>query len=360
MLRVPQPGPLPGAAAVATPVDPVAPGHVPPAHVLARPHPHDVRIGRIDGDIADGIGRLVVENGRPGDARVRGLPDATGSNRDVPGGGVLGVDRDVGDAAAHQRRADPAQREALGGLVDDGGVGGRGLGGLRARPRRSAGREGQGRDRERRESEGIHPGSGQPPGGDRRREGTVESASDRGAVHARGLGCGVRCGGGGRRVRWKWIARGWSPQGGGTSKQSEPARVQRHTQSSRQEATIMNTHRQYIITLTILLAAGTASCDIPPVAPEIPTATTVPTPAAAPHPVGRRRRRDSPPIPVHHRSDGTRVHARCAPESSPRPTAGPESWRAATWRTSSGNRAQSAVEASSTTIGRMCWTTCSS
>ena len=39
----------------------------------------------------------------------------------------------------------------------------------------------------------------------------------------------------------------------------------------------MNTHRRYIIIFSALVAAGTASCDIPPVAPEIPTAT----PAAA-------------------------------------------------------------------------------
>ena len=46
----------------------------------------------------------------------------------------------------------------------------------------------------------------------------------------------------------------------------------------------MNTQRQYIIALIAPVAAGTASCDIPPVAPEVPTATTVASSDDAPDP----------------------------------------------------------------------------
>ena len=46
----------------------------------------------------------------------------------------------------------------------------------------------------------------------------------------------------------------------------------------------MNTHRQNVITILALLAVSSASCDIPPVAPEMPTATTVPAVAAASDP----------------------------------------------------------------------------
>ena len=43
----------------------------------------------------------------------------------------------------------------------------------------------------------------------------------------------------------------------------------------------MNTHRHTLITFLALVAVSTASCDILPVAPEIPTATTFPAAAAA-------------------------------------------------------------------------------
>ena len=159
---------MPGAAAVAALVDAVAPGHVPPAHVFTGADPHNVRIGRIDGDGADRIRWLIVKDGRPGDARVRGLPHAAGADRNVPGGGVVGVNGDVRDAAAHQRRADFAEREVLGGLCDEGGVGLRGLGG-----RAVCGAEGEG---------GRDEGGGSRPGR------VVEHGSDCGAVHACGLG----------------------------------------------------------------------------------------------------------------------------------------------------------------------------
>ena len=196
VLRGCEAGLVPGAAAVAAHVHAVAPGHVAPAHILSRAHPHNVRIGRVDRDGADRVGRLIVKDGRPRYARVRGLPDAAGTDRDVPGGGVAWVDRDVGDAAAHERRTDFAEGEALGGLRDEGDVGLHGLGG---RPVWCGGERGS-RDE----------------GGDGRQGRVVEHGSRRGAGHGCGLVCRVTCGGGtGRRVGWKWTARGWWPQGGG-------------------------------------------------------------------------------------------------------------------------------------------------
>ena len=149
---------LPCAAAVPAPVDPVAPRHVPPAHVFARADPHNVGIGRVDGDVADGIRGVIVEDRGPGGARVRGLPDAAGADSDVPGGGVAGVDRDVGDAAAHQGRADSAEREVGGGFGDDGGVGW----GLGVKPGRRAdvGKDGQWKGMQGRPSRTRGSGSG--------------------------------------------------------------------------------------------------------------------------------------------------------------------------------------------------------
>ena len=153
-----EPHVLPGAAAVAAPVDPVAPRYMPAAHVFTRTDPHNVRIGRVDRDVADGIGGVIVEDRGPGGARVRGLPDAAGSDRDVPGGRVVGVDGDVGDAAAHQGRADSAEREAGGGFGDEVGVGW----GLGVKPGRRAdvGKDGQWKGMQGRPSRTRESGSG--------------------------------------------------------------------------------------------------------------------------------------------------------------------------------------------------------
>ena len=175
--------------AVPAPVDAVPPRHVPPAHVFAGPDPHDVGVGGVDGDRTDGVRRLIVKDGRPGDPRIHGLPDAARSDRDVPGGRVVGVDRDVRDAPSHERRADSAQREPLGGLSDEGDVGLRGLGGGAVR--------GGGERRQR--GDGEKGGEGGGPG-------DVAARGWRGrAVHAVRPGCSVRCGGG--------VGRGGVPRG---------------------------------------------------------------------------------------------------------------------------------------------------
>jgi len=103
---------LPVLAAVSGAVDSVAVGDAALAVVLARADPDDVGIGRIDGDAADGIAALVVEDRLPRDARVVGLPDIPRADRDVPVVGIARVDGDVADASRHQCRADAAEFQA--------------------------------------------------------------------------------------------------------------------------------------------------------------------------------------------------------------------------------------------------------
>ena len=111
-----EPHVLPGLAAVTASVDAVAIPDVASAHVLTRPHPHDVGGVRIDRDAADRVGALVVEDRLPRGARVGRLPDAATSDCDVTHAVILRVDRDVGDAPGHQRGADAAQLESLEGV----------------------------------------------------------------------------------------------------------------------------------------------------------------------------------------------------------------------------------------------------
>ncbi len=155
VLGVLQPHVRPRLAAVQALVDAVAVADVAPAHVLAGADPDGFGIRRVERDAPDRVRRLIVEDRRPGGARVPGLPHAARSNRDVPGGPSLRVNRNVADAARHDGGADVAQREAREKLGRDergwrgrlhrrpGGLGGgralrrlglRGLGGLR-RPR---------------------------------------------------------------------------------------------------------------------------------------------------------------------------------------------------------------------------------
>ena len=103
---------LPAPPAVQAAVDAVPEPHVASADVLAGPDPDRARLARIDREAADRVARLVLEHGGPGRPAVLRLPDAAAPDGHVPGARILVVDRDVRDAARHERRADRAEREA--------------------------------------------------------------------------------------------------------------------------------------------------------------------------------------------------------------------------------------------------------
>src|SRR5205823_4836878 len=76
LLAVAQAEMLPGLAGVGGFVDAVAGGEVGAAQSFAAAHVNNFGIGGRDGQRADGLRGLIVENGRPGLAGVGGLPDA--------------------------------------------------------------------------------------------------------------------------------------------------------------------------------------------------------------------------------------------------------------------------------------------
>jgi hypothetical protein len=103
----------PGLTAVDRLVDAVAPRRALSVVRLARAGPHDVAVGRRDGDIAnrERSARL-VEHGLPGDAVVHGLEEPARRGGHEDGGGVARRHIDVVDAAAERRGPDVAPREA--------------------------------------------------------------------------------------------------------------------------------------------------------------------------------------------------------------------------------------------------------
>ena len=72
----------------------------------------DVRIGRGDGEGADGAGRLVVEDRLPGAAGVGGLPDAAVVDADVEDVRLAG-NAGRADGAAAAERADHPPAHAV-------------------------------------------------------------------------------------------------------------------------------------------------------------------------------------------------------------------------------------------------------
>jgi len=119
VLRLPEAGVRPGLAAVQALVDTVAGADVTAADVLPGPHPDRLVIARVDRQAADRVGRLLVEDGRPGRAAVLRLPHAARPDGDVPDVAVLWMDGDVADPPRHDRRPDVAEGQAgERGLVD--------------------------------------------------------------------------------------------------------------------------------------------------------------------------------------------------------------------------------------------------
>ena len=80
---------------------------------LARAHPDDVRIMRIDRDVADGDGGLVIENRSPGGAAVGGLEQAARGGGDVDQRRIAGNAFESRDAAAHGSRTDVSPLQAF-------------------------------------------------------------------------------------------------------------------------------------------------------------------------------------------------------------------------------------------------------
>ena len=134
-LRLAQPRVREGLAAVGGLVDPVAERRTLPVVGLAGAHPHDVRVGRRDRDVAHRVRPVAVEDGTEGGPVVRGLPEPSRREADEVGVGVLRVDREVIHPAALPERPDRPPRERpqygvvalvhqrLFGLLGEGGAG---------------------------------------------------------------------------------------------------------------------------------------------------------------------------------------------------------------------------------------------
>ena len=100
---------LPGLAAVGGLVNAVAPGRTLAIVGFAGADPDDRRIGRRDGDVADGGDAFLVEDRLPGGAIVGGFPDAAGSHADKNNIRIAFDDCEIVDAAAHDRGTDFAE-----------------------------------------------------------------------------------------------------------------------------------------------------------------------------------------------------------------------------------------------------------
>ena len=83
------------------------------ADIFTRADPNDVRIVGIDGYVTNGVGFLFVKNRGPGDAGIFRFPHSPRAHGDIPGITLLRMYGDIGDAAAHQGRADTAELQTL-------------------------------------------------------------------------------------------------------------------------------------------------------------------------------------------------------------------------------------------------------
>src|SRR5262249_25533373 len=116
---------LPRLAAIVGAVDAIAVADAALAVVLAGADPDGFGVLGVEGDGADGVGALVVEEGVPGGAGVGGLPDPARGDGDVPGGAVLRMNRKRGNASGREGRPEGAQPESADGTGAEGVVCGR-------------------------------------------------------------------------------------------------------------------------------------------------------------------------------------------------------------------------------------------
>ena len=112
VLRVFQALVNPGFTAVFRSVNTVAEANMPPTDILSCPNPNNMRIGRVDSYVTNGIAAFLFKDRLPGDAGVTGFPYATGTHGDIPNAQILGVPSDISYASRHKRRADIAPFQA--------------------------------------------------------------------------------------------------------------------------------------------------------------------------------------------------------------------------------------------------------
>ena len=103
---------LPGAAGVFALVDAIAKGDAALVVVFAGAHPDNRRILGIDGDGADGVGAVGIEDRRPGSAVVVREEDAAGSFGDQIMAGTIGKDGELRHAAGDESGSDIAHAQA--------------------------------------------------------------------------------------------------------------------------------------------------------------------------------------------------------------------------------------------------------
>ncbi len=136
----------PGLPGVIRTIDAVAEGDISADAGFAGSRVNDVRIGIRDRDAADGRGSLFFEKGIPGDAAVRGLPDAARDGAKVISIGLTGNAGD-GQCAAAAKRTDQTPLHAGIGFRIDGRGGGGTAGFLRVSGNRDEKEENESRDK---------------------------------------------------------------------------------------------------------------------------------------------------------------------------------------------------------------------
>ena len=116
---------LPVLAGVVGAIHAVAVGHAALRVVFAGAHPHGVGLALVEYHRANGVRRLLVEDGCPGRAAVVGLEYAAGRDADIHDARIDRVHGDAGDATTGDRGADESWLEQGAQGAGDAACGGR-------------------------------------------------------------------------------------------------------------------------------------------------------------------------------------------------------------------------------------------
>src|SRR5262249_52362646 len=111
VLRIQQAQRLPGRTTIRTLVNAVAEAATALRLVLPCAEPDDIGVLRVEGDAADRVRAVVVEDRLPGQPAVRRLPNASGRRGNVPDAAVARINSDIRDAAGGKVRTEVPQRE---------------------------------------------------------------------------------------------------------------------------------------------------------------------------------------------------------------------------------------------------------